>query len=86
MFDTEDYRSRIYVYEYDLDGVFTNRAYYGKSYRYYFLLKWKVLKNLNVNLKLRRVTEEEPVHIDETTNFPVTTISIQFEYAPRFEF
>ncbi len=86
VFDTENYDSRIYVYEYDLDGVFTNAMFYGKGIRYYFLIKWKVFGGVKINLKFGETYKREEFFIDASGDYPVRTFGLQFEFNPNVNF
>jgi len=46
-FDTDSYISRIYLYEHDVAGLGSMPAYYGKGFRFYWLLKFRILKKLD---------------------------------------
>ncbi|MFQ5824054.1 MAG: ComEA family DNA-binding protein [bacterium] len=50
-FDTDSFNSRIFQYENDLTGLVTNRALFGRGNRWYFLIKYKPLKNWQISLK-----------------------------------
>jgi len=50
-FDTDSYDSRLYEYENDLRGVFSNPAMYGKGRRWYVLMRWKAADILNLSAK-----------------------------------
>lgn len=39
-FHTDSYNSRLYAYEGDLRGVFTNAVLYGRGVRWYFMIRW----------------------------------------------
>lgn len=41
MFNTDDFDSRIYEFENDINGVLANVALYGKGRRWYAVLKYK---------------------------------------------
>jgi hypothetical protein len=41
VFHTGSYDSRVYEYENDLRGIFTNPALYGRGVRWYLLIQWK---------------------------------------------
>ena len=51
VFHTPSYDSRVYEYENDLRGVFTNTALYGKGWRWYLLLRWKPLSGISFSAK-----------------------------------
>lgn len=50
-FDTDSYDSRLYEYENDLRGIFSNPALSGKGRRWYMLVRWKVADILNLSAK-----------------------------------
>ena len=50
-FNTDSYNSRIYMYENDLRGVFTNLPFYDEGFKWYMLVVYKPFKWLNLSLK-----------------------------------
>ncbi len=50
-FDTDSYDSRLYEYENDLHGVFSNPALYGKGRRWYALVSYKFANSLHLSAK-----------------------------------
>jgi len=48
LFDTDDYDSRIYAYENDVLYAFSIPAFYSKGSRYYVLLKYRIIKNIDI--------------------------------------
>ncbi len=50
-FHTDSYDSRVYEYENDLHGVFANVALYGKGWRWYVLMRWKVADLFSLSAK-----------------------------------
>ena len=52
LFDTKSFNSVIYAYEKDLLYTFSIPAFYGKGWRTYFNLKYKISKNAEVWFKL----------------------------------
>jgi hypothetical protein len=56
LFDTDGYNSRIYTYENDVLYAFSVPAYFDKGQRMYLMLKWKVLKQLDVWFRVARAT------------------------------
>lgn len=50
-FNTDNYDSRIYEFESDIQGVMSNIALYGKGRRWYLLLKYKPVSFLNLSAK-----------------------------------
>ena len=53
-FDTDDWESRIYAYESDVLYAFSVPAYYEKGFRYYFNLRYKAGKHLQLWLRYAR--------------------------------
>lgn len=51
-FNTDSYNSRIYAYENDLLYTFSIPAYYGKGFRTYLNLKYKIAKNIDFWFKI----------------------------------
>ncbi|MFC1502259.1 ComEA family DNA-binding protein [bacterium] len=54
-FNTPSYDSRIYVFENDLPGVLSIRPQYGRSTRWFFLLRAKPFRNSQISLKVSRM-------------------------------
>ena len=52
-FRTTSYASRIYEYEYDVPGSFSNVALYGQGFKWYGQVNWRVSRGLRVWLKYR---------------------------------
>jgi hypothetical protein len=51
-FSTDSYNSRVYAYENDLLYTFSIPAYFGKGYRTYLNLNYKITKNLDLWFKV----------------------------------
>jgi hypothetical protein len=47
LFDTDDYDARIYAYENDVLYAFSIPGYFYKGSRFYLLIKWELLENLD---------------------------------------
>jgi hypothetical protein len=56
-FDTDSYNSRVYEYENNLTGTITNEALFGKGFRSYLLVSWRVKEN--VGLQMRYALEKK---------------------------
>lgn len=54
-FYTDDYDSRIYEYESDLPGIFSNYALYGKGIKWYIMLIIKPTNNFRLLAKFRKI-------------------------------
>ncbi len=52
-FKTEDFNSRIYEYEADVPGSFSNIANYGNGVKAYFRIRWNFFRNLTLYFKYR---------------------------------
>ncbi len=50
-FQTDSYDSRVYQLESDVSGVFTSTALYGKGWRWYGLLSYRVFNLFDLSLK-----------------------------------
>ena len=50
-FDTDDYDSRIYEFESDIQGVMSNIPLYGKGRRWYLLVKFRPVSFLSLSVK-----------------------------------
>ncbi len=57
-FQTNSYDSRIYEYENDLQGVFSNPPLYGKGRRWYILARYRPGPNITVSLKYSETQKE----------------------------
>ncbi|MGM0620285.1 MAG: hypothetical protein ACQETJ_04510 [Bacteroidota bacterium] len=55
-FKTESYNSRIYAYENDLLYMFSIPAYFGKGFRTYLNMKYKISENIEAWFKLANTT------------------------------
>jgi len=51
IFNTDSYDSRVYEYENDISGLFSNLAMYGKGSRWYVLVKYKPLNYIELSGK-----------------------------------
>ena len=60
LFNTTSFNSRIYEYERDLPGSFSNIALFGNGAKTYLLIKWKIYANLFLWLKGRYVVKYKP--------------------------
>jgi hypothetical protein len=52
IFDTESFISRQYVYEKDMLYTFNSRAFFGRGFNYYILVKYKPIRSLSLRAKL----------------------------------
>ncbi len=80
-FRTEDYASRTYNYEYDLDGIFKNNALYGDGVRYYLLLKKQLFDLFSVQFKIAETLKHSVRYTDvDLPGANDFTFSLQVEY------
>jgi len=54
MFDTDSYDTRIYTYEQDMVGAFSLPAYSDRGDKYYVLIRYRLMKGLDVWLRYSR--------------------------------
>jgi uncharacterized membrane protein len=57
-FHTDSFDSRLYEFENDLRGVFSNPALYGKGRRWYVLLRYQVFDLLSISMKYAETQKE----------------------------
>ncbi len=62
-FNTIDYDSRIYEYESDLPGVFSNFPLFGSGNKWYVLLTVKPIKRLKIWIKYRQINFDGVDHL-----------------------
>jgi len=62
-FSTVDYDSRIYEYESDLPGVFSNFPLFGSGNKWYLLITAKPLKGLKIWMKFRQINFDGVDHL-----------------------
>lgn len=56
-FKTDSFNSAIYEFENDLPGIMSNLAMYGEGFRWYFLVKVKLINKLNLSFKYSETTK-----------------------------
>lgn len=82
-FHTDSYDSRIYEYENDIRGVFSNPAVFGKGRRWYLLIRWRALDMITLSMKYAETQKENVTAISsgltEITGNIDNRISIQLE-------
>jgi hypothetical protein len=57
-FDTKSYDSRLYVYENDLRGAFSNPALYGRGRRWYCVVQWLIGSAFRLSAKYSETKKE----------------------------
>ncbi len=78
-FETDSYNTRLYEYENDLDGVLTNALVYGKGFRWYFLVKYKLFDILELSLKYREHFKLADQYFSDRNYALDNNISLQME-------
>ncbi len=58
-FGTDSFDSRVFQYENDLPGVLTNRALFGQGTSWYFLLKYQLTHQINLQCKFSELYRED---------------------------
>ncbi|MBN1350522.1 helix-hairpin-helix domain-containing protein [candidate division KSB1 bacterium] len=83
-FDTDSFRSRIYVYENDVPGTMNNRMFVGKGTYWYSLLSYRVGDNLKVHLKYSNLyfddKQQSGSGSDLINSDTLRDVSIQLEF------
>jgi len=84
IFDTYSYNSRIYLYENDIMSSFCATPFYNKGYKYYFIIKLKPAKKINLAIKYSRIfySNKDVVNISdiEIVSDKKSEIKLQFKY------
>jgi hypothetical protein len=57
-FDTDSYDSRLYEYENDVRGTFSNPALYGRGRRWYLLLRYELIEQVHLSAKYSETQKE----------------------------
>lgn len=83
-FNTESYDSRIYAYESDVLYGYSIPAYYGKGKKIYLLLKYNIIKNTDLWIKLAETTYNDRDVIrtgwEEIQGNKLTELKVQLRY------
>ncbi|MCX8056382.1 MAG: hypothetical protein N3F03_02080, partial [Ignavibacteria bacterium] len=58
-FQTKSYDSRVYQLESDVTGVFSSTALYGRGWRWYFLLNYRVFNLIDFSLKYAELYRDD---------------------------
>jgi len=62
-FDTDSYESRVYEFENDIRGVFSNPALYGQGRRWYLLVRYDLFDVLTISAKYQQTEKEDVLSI-----------------------
>ncbi|MGQ9854073.1 MAG: ComEA family DNA-binding protein [Candidatus Oleimicrobiaceae bacterium] len=85
-FDTESYDSRIYMFESDLPGVLTNRAFVGRGTHFYLLLRVQLARKVLLGAKLSSTYYDDRQAVgsglDQTAGPFVRVACVQVDVSP----
>ncbi|MBK9271876.1 MAG: hypothetical protein IPM48_09770 [Saprospiraceae bacterium] len=80
VFDIPSFNSRIYAYENDVSGIFRIPAYFGNGSMAYFNLRWRVLRNLNLETRIAFIYKSKTLNPDVQREFD-NDIHLQIQYS-----
>ncbi|MGB2869394.1 MAG: helix-hairpin-helix domain-containing protein [Bacteroidota bacterium] len=84
-FDTESYDSRVYEFESDLSGTFSNPPLYGRGIRCYCVLRMGISRNLRLSGKYSKVIKESAESDRSTLHDPIPEgagmLSLQVDFS-----
>ena len=80
MFQTDSYETRIYSYEQDMVGSFSLPAYSDEGHKYYFLLRYRLLKGLDVWIRYSRSIIVQNVAIQDVDISPKEELKTQLRW------
>ncbi len=85
-FDTEGYDARIYMFEADLPGVLSNRAFAGRGTHFYLLVQAQLARRVWLGAKLSSTYYDDRQAVgsglDETAGPLVRAASVQLDVSP----
>ncbi|MBN1301086.1 MAG: helix-hairpin-helix domain-containing protein [Melioribacteraceae bacterium] len=85
-FKTNNYNSRIYEFENDLTGVFTNTALFGEGYKWYIMIRLKLSFGLDISCKFwemyKNHTSAFGSGYDEISGDRLDKFGIQIDFYP----
>lgn len=67
-FHTDSYDARLYEYENDLPGVFSNPPLYGKGWRWYLLIRWQFVEPISLSVKYAETVRDGVTSIGSGTS------------------
>jgi hypothetical protein len=70
VFKTGGYDARIYSYEQDMAGSFSLPAYYDAGSRYYFLVRYRLSRGLDLWIRFGSTVYPDPAFTDENGELP----------------
>lgn len=77
-FKTDSFNSAIYEFENDIPGVMSNLAMYGEGFRWYFLVKVKLINRLAVSFKYSETTKPKEKTLSTGTSEIFTNMDNNF--------
>ncbi|MCB0281851.1 MAG: helix-hairpin-helix domain-containing protein [Calditrichae bacterium] len=82
LFKTSSYESRIYEFENDLPGSFSNLALFDDGNKFYILLKWQLADNFSSWLKWRYIVKY--AHLENGQNYRILDRDLRMQFAFSF--
>ncbi len=80
LFKTDSFNSAIYEYENDLTGVMTNLAMYGEGLRWYFNVRYKLMKMLTLSMKYSETYKPEEETLSSGNNLILNNIDNRISF------
>ncbi len=68
MFDTDSFDSRVYEFETDLRGTFSNPALFGKGIRWYVVARYEIANWFDLSLKYAQTLKDRTTRISSGSN------------------
>lgn len=79
-FKTDSFNSAIYEFENDLPGVMSNLAMYGEGFRWYLLVKIKLLNKLDLSFKYSETTKPKAKSLSSGTSEIFSNLDNNFHF------
>jgi hypothetical protein len=76
-FNTDSYESRVYEFENDLRGRLTNKSLFGEGLRWYSLIKYEFLNNLELSVKYSETYKPNEISLSSGYNELPTNVNNQ---------
>lgn len=77
-FKTDSFNSAIYEFENDLPGVMSNLALYGEGFRWYLIVKAKLINKLNISFKYSESTKPKEKSLSSGTSEILSNLDNNF--------
>jgi len=83
-FKSDSFNSAIYEFENDLPGIMSNLAMYGEGFRWYLLMKIKLLNALNLSFKYSETTKPKEKSLSSGTSEIFSNVDNNFHLQLEF--